>query len=176
MARELADALGQLVRIEVPDEHHRAHAQREEVRDRRPARAAIHHLDERRQAARTQEPLERGDLGDGGGVGEILQAHADGRGALAAQVERMGVRREAGLRQRGAHALDIFFAQAGPAVQHARHRAAGQSHVAGVSPTSASISATRASTCAFDVPRRVSGSAMFAAAVRHGSRLSCCVM
>ena len=128
---EFGEALGDFFGDEMPDEHHGIDAHGEKMADDAAALAGVKDLDERGVIAFAQEALKGGEFTYGGRREQILHADADGGGAFAFEVERVGVGREAGGFHCGLDALDGFSFEAGLAVEHARNGRAGEADVAG---------------------------------------------
>ena len=93
--------------------------------------AGVEHLNQRGIIAFAQEALEGGEFAHGGRREQILHADADGGGAFAFEVERVGVGCEAGGFHRSLDPLDRFSFEAGLAVEYAGNGRAGKTHVAG---------------------------------------------
>ena len=109
----------QLGRREVPDEHHRRDAQRQEMPHHLAVAPGAAHLDDGRVAFRREPRLERRELGHAGGRREILHAHADQRARGAAEVPRVRVGGEPALGQRPLDAFDRLGPQPRSSVEHA---------------------------------------------------------
>lgn len=128
---EFSEALGDFFGDEMSDEHHGIDAHGEKMTDDAAALAGVEDFDERGVIAFAQEALEGGEFAHGGRRQQILHADADGGGAFAFEVQRVGVGREAGGFHRGLDALDGFSFEAGLAVEHAGNGRAREADVAG---------------------------------------------